>query len=52
MKLQVDVTVENTADALEALNDARQAVANGLADGNVLVGGETVGQFELLQPAE
>jgi hypothetical protein len=52
MKLQVDVTVEDTTEALVALQDLQAMIEDGMTRGQVFANDDVVGRFELLQPQE
>jgi hypothetical protein len=53
MKLQVDVDVMDIPDALTALDEVAQSLANGMTDGEVEgESGQFIGRFELLKPQE
>jgi hypothetical protein len=50
MKLQVDVDVQNTDEAVYAAEYVRAAILNGDTDGEVRYLDSPIGRFELLQP--
>jgi hypothetical protein len=51
IKLQIDVDVTNEAGALDALANIYKSIEDGATKDEVVVAGEVVGVFEILEPA-
>lgn len=52
MKVQVDITVKDADEAVLALEDVADLVADGLSRGHVYAAGRAVGRFEILEAQE